>query len=384
MPTLEDLTVVLLAGGKARRMGMDKAVLRWRGKPLVQVLAERFKAAGLSVLVAGGARDWAQRLKDLPFTVVPDLPAHENFGPLAGIEAGLLHTKAKLVGVVACDLPFAEPKLLLWLAERVSGADAVVPMVGDEPQPLHAVYSRSCLPQLVAQLEGEDKSVKSFLKSVRVVYVPEGEWAQTFDPKCLTVHLNEPKDLEGLEEFAGGVKSLVKVPVLAFVGFSGSGKTKLIEGLTKVLTADGYKVGVIKHHGHADEEGKDTWRFRRAGAEAVALVAPDGMAVLLPKGDAEFALEALLKQASLDLVLVEGFKTSPFPKLLVLRPHSEEREAQRELEELLSQIPDKSGIVGVVTSVKLPVGLPQFAHDDIDAVRRFLQQNFLTPTSTPP
>ncbi|MDW8026557.1 MAG: NTP transferase domain-containing protein, partial [Armatimonadota bacterium] len=59
MASVEDLTVVLLAGGRSKRMGKDKALLEWQGEPLLKILAERFQAAGYSVLIAGGFREWS-------------------------------------------------------------------------------------------------------------------------------------------------------------------------------------------------------------------------------------------------------------------------------------------------------------------------------------
>ncbi|MDW8026558.1 MAG: NTP transferase domain-containing protein, partial [Armatimonadota bacterium] len=102
---------------------------------------------------------------------------------------------AKVIGVVACDLPYAEPKLISWLAKKLTYAEAVIPVVNGEPQPLHAVYARSCLPKLVAQLESHDKSVMAFLNQIKAIYVPEVEWQVIADTRCLKVHINEPEDL---------------------------------------------------------------------------------------------------------------------------------------------------------------------------------------------
>ncbi|MFN4180557.1 MAG: molybdopterin-guanine dinucleotide biosynthesis protein B [Armatimonadota bacterium] len=366
-------TVVLLAGGKSRRMGKDKAMLNWQGKPMLLVLTERFQAAGFSVVIAGGSVEWAKRLANIPALIVPDLPAHEGFGPLAGIEAGFTHTKAKWLGVVACDLPFAEPRLIAWLAEKLGGYEAVAPVINDVSQPLHAVYSRSCLPHLVAQLESEDKSVKAFLRRINVLYVPEVEWRQVADAKCLTVHLNEPENLKVCQG-SEVERDAAKVPALAFVGFSNAGKTSLIERLTKAMSTKGYKVAVIKHHSHMDEQGKDTWRHQRAGAAIVGLVALDGMAMFLPKENmtAEQAVERLLRQEAVDIVLLEGFKDSPFPKIAVLPMNLTSEEAQKSFSELLSQVPDKSSIIAVVTPIRLETDLPQFNHDDLDNLLTFV------------
>ncbi len=167
---------------------------------------------------------------------------------------------------------------------------------------------------------------------------------------------------------------LPHVPVLAFVGFSESGKTTLIERLAKTLTIKGYKVGIIKHHAHVDEEGKDTWRYREAGAAIVGLVSPNGMALLLPEQclTAEQAIERLLRQMAVDLVLVEGFKGSKLKKIAVLPDCVGEAEGERLLENLLTKIRDKSTVVGIVSPVKLPSELPQFTHDDINGLCDFI------------
>jgi molybdopterin-guanine dinucleotide biosynthesis protein MobB len=402
------VTVIVLAGGKSKRMGADKALIEWQGKPLLWQIVERFQRAGFSVIVAGGPYEWAQRLKGSPAPVVADLPAHEGFGPLAGIEAGLLSIKTQppvpcpvshvpLIGVVACDLPFADPNLLSWLAGQIGDADAVVPIVDGEPQPLHAVYARSCLPHLVAQLESQDKSVKSFLKRLKVVWVSEEEWQKVADPICLKAHLNEPEDLNRWQISSATpchspFASRQSPVAISFVGFSGSGKTTLIEQLVQRLTAKGYKVGVIKHH-HGqrdtgiDVEGKDTWRYRQSGAVITALVTPDGMTLFLPQENltAEEAVERLTRQLPVDLILVEGFKRSSFPKFIVLPPQMSAEDACQMLSQLLSQIGDPSTIVGLIgqpdatraTSPVSPVqlaDLPHFAHDEVERLCEFVEQ----------
>jgi molybdopterin-guanine dinucleotide biosynthesis adapter protein len=112
---------------------------------------------------------------------------------------------------------------------------------------------------------------------------------------------------------------------IAIVGFANTGKTELICGLLPVLAARGLKIAVLKHSHHADldrgEEGKDTWRYRRAGAQAVAIAAPG-----LVQVTRVFAGEPPLEQAlaalggGVDLILVEGYKKGPLPKVAVLGP----------------------------------------------------------------
>lgn len=103
---------------------------------------------------------------------------------------------------------------------------------------------------------------------------------------------------------------------------SNTGKTVLIEGLIKELKNRGYTVATIKHDVHGfdiDKEGKDTWRHRKAGAEAVIISSKERMA-LIREVQEEIPLEELIKQVEdFDFIIIEGYKKSKYRKLEVYR-----------------------------------------------------------------
>ena len=112
--------------------------------------------------------------------------------------------------------------------------------------------------------------------------------------------------------------------VLGLAGWSGSGKTTLVERLVPALIAEGLSVSTIKHaHNHFDMDtpGKDSYRHRAAGATEVLVASRRRWALMHElRGQAEPSLAALLAHVSpVDLVLVEGFKDHPHPKLEVSR-----------------------------------------------------------------
>jgi molybdopterin-guanine dinucleotide biosynthesis adapter protein len=111
--------------------------------------------------------------------------------------------------------------------------------------------------------------------------------------------------------------------VFGFAGWSGSGKTTLIEQILPFLLIQGLRVATVKHVHHAvdlDTPGKDSWRHRTAGASQVALVSRARMALLRETPAAEASLsDVLATMASADLVLVEGYKHHPIPKIEVHR-----------------------------------------------------------------
>ncbi|HWQ39726.1 MAG TPA: molybdopterin-guanine dinucleotide biosynthesis protein B [Burkholderiales bacterium] len=109
-----------------------------------------------------------------------------------------------------------------------------------------------------------------------------------------------------------------------FAGFSGSGKTTLLEHLVPVLVGRGMRVSVVKHAHHSfdiDQPGKDSYRHRMAGAQEVLVSSRARWALMAElRGAPELTLDQILcKLSPCDLVLVEGFKREPIPKLEVHR-----------------------------------------------------------------
>ncbi len=155
--------------------------------------------------------------------------------------------------------------------------------------------------------------------------------------------------------------------VMAFVGRSGSGKTTLLERLLPVLGARGYRVAVIKHTPHAhvetDKRGTDTWRMWQAGAAQTVLAAPDRIASVRRRAGPPSAEDALAVVGEVDVVLVEGFKGSRWPKVEVVRaacdPHRLEGVAN-----VVALVSDVAGLGGG--------RLPVFGFDEVEALADFI------------
>ncbi|MBN8462991.1 MAG: molybdopterin-guanine dinucleotide biosynthesis protein B [Dechloromonas sp.] len=155
--------------------------------------------------------------------------------------------------------------------------------------------------------------------------------------------------------------------VFGIAGWSGSGKTTLLEKLIPQFTARRLKVAVIKHAHHGfdiDRPGKDSYRHREAGASEVLLSCNDRWALMHERREtSEVTLDELLARlAPCDLVLVEGFKQEPIPKLEVYRPESGKPPL----------FPGRSDIVAVASSGAIATGLPRLALDDIAGIADFV------------
>ncbi len=156
---------------------------------------------------------------------------------------------------------------------------------------------------------------------------------------------------------------------IAIAGYSGSGKTTLIEKLIPRLVAEGFRVSLIKHAHHEfdiDQPGKDSWRHRHAGASEVLVSSSNRWALIHElRGAQEPTLEEQLKHLSpCDVVIVEGWKNQPIPKIEVHR-----KDAARPL-----LYPEDKHVIAVATDEALNTELPQFSLDDADGVARFIVQ----------
>lgn len=165
-----DATGIVLAGGSSRRMGHDKSAIELGGRTLLQCAAESVSAVSKELVIAAADRP-PQGLPDLSPIWVPDPPGAA--GPLAGIAAGLSVASHPIVVVVACDMPFLNERLLRDLLNSTADCDAAVPLAGGRPQPLHAAYSRDCLPTVRSLLRLGANSMHDLLSRLRVKYIPE-------------------------------------------------------------------------------------------------------------------------------------------------------------------------------------------------------------------
>ena len=152
--------------------------------------------------------------------------------------------------------------------------------------------------------------------------------------------------------------------IIGLAGWSGSGKTTLIKKLLPLMIARGLRVSTLKHAHHGfdlDQPGKDSFFHRAAGATEVIISSAKRFAILHElRDEAEWDLPALLARAApVDLVLVEGFKRDPFPKLEIHR--------QANGKPLLH--PEDPHIVAIAADVALPAAkVPVIGLDDIDAI----------------
>jgi len=188
------VAAIVLAGGKNLRLGRSKALEIIGGKSLIECIAERLRPLTNQILIVT-----SREQLDLPVAskaeILVDL--YPGKGPLGGIYTGLLASRFSHSIVVACDMPFLNAGLLRYMVELSGDFDAVVPRLEEGMvEPLHAIYSKSCLDNMKTRLERNQLGVNPFLNKVRVRYVERAE-CQRLDPQLLSFfNINYQSDLE--------------------------------------------------------------------------------------------------------------------------------------------------------------------------------------------
>jgi molybdopterin-guanine dinucleotide biosynthesis protein A len=194
------LTICIQAGGQSSRMGEDKALKTFLGRPLIQRVAERLWAIADELIVTTNRPDEYAFL-NLP--LFSDLKPGR--GALGGLYTAIASAKHPIVAVVACDMPFASPSLLeaasrLLLQEE---ADVVIPKSEEGYEPLHAIYRReTCLPAIDATIGADQWKVVAWFPQVKVRMLTPDEISQ-HDPSGLAFwNVNTPEEFAEAEKIA--------------------------------------------------------------------------------------------------------------------------------------------------------------------------------------
>ncbi len=186
------LSVVIQAGGQSTRMGENKALKLFRGRPLIQRVVERLEPIADELLITTNEPEAFAFLR-LPL-VADRRPGR---GALGGLYTAIASARQPHIAVVACDMPFASAPLLS-AAEQIlekDGADVVIARTEEGFEPLHAVYRReTCLPAIESAMEADQWKVISWFPKVRVRTLTREEIA-LHDPNGLAFwNLNTPEE----------------------------------------------------------------------------------------------------------------------------------------------------------------------------------------------
>ena len=195
------ITGVILGGGLSRRMGRDKRCLLWNGEPFLdrvcRVMAELFN----EVLVVTATKDYD--CSHLSVRLVTDKIPRK--GSLGGLYSGLIEAKNPFIFAVACDMPFIVKESIVRLCSEPD-FDVVTCKSSTGLQPLHARYSKNCIPVIEKMIHEDDLKIQHlFSKQGFTLRSIEEEFFDDIDPHRLScMNINTPADLEFAKKMFSG------------------------------------------------------------------------------------------------------------------------------------------------------------------------------------
>lgn len=197
------ISIILQAGGKSSRMGKDKATIPFLGIPLIYRLRDRFDGFGTELLViTNDIRGYTKLGVPLFEDVIPER------GALGGLYTALSIASQPLIGLIAADMPFANPNLIKHQIQIIqeSGFDAVIPATDQGIEPFHSVYRvETCLPLVKEAIENDLWKMISWHDSARIKILNPELIREITGSDHTFLNLNTPEEFQAAEEIAKNI-----------------------------------------------------------------------------------------------------------------------------------------------------------------------------------
>lgn len=186
------VSAVILAGGKASRMGgINKALLKIQGTSIIEREITILEPIFSEIIIITNSPEYYEFLaKPIFKDLVP------GKGSLGGIFTGLTFAKDPYCFFVPCDMPFLNKDIINAILSNIDKHDVVVPRINGHLEPIHAVYSKRCLPIIERLIASDNLKILSLFDEVDVYEIP-GNYIRQFDPAFdFIMNVNTPEDLE--------------------------------------------------------------------------------------------------------------------------------------------------------------------------------------------
>jgi len=190
---------IVLAGGKSKRLGKNKAFIELGGKPVIQWVLDALRDLCDELLISANE---IELYSGLGVRVVRDAPSGK--GALVGLYSALIEMRNDFTFVAACDMPFLSKALVSYMMSRARDCDALVPRIDAYIDPLHAIYSKNCVAAIEKQIASGNRQVRSFYGDIKVKYVDK-EIIYKLDPGGLSLfNINNTADLDKARALIAG------------------------------------------------------------------------------------------------------------------------------------------------------------------------------------
>jgi molybdopterin-guanine dinucleotide biosynthesis protein A len=183
-------SVAILAGGRSRRMGENKALLKVGGVAVLQRVINAVKNLTDDLFLVTNTPQVYQNFSlPMALDVIPDKAA------LGGVYTAILQSRHEWTLVLACDMPLLKTQVIIFLADYLNTADVVCPLIKSYPETLHTFYRKTCLPIIKRQIAADILKINDFFDQVNVRYINEAMLSSVTPNYNFLLNVNTPADL---------------------------------------------------------------------------------------------------------------------------------------------------------------------------------------------
>ena len=374
MKEIKNLPVVILAGGKAKRMGgKDKALIELQNRTLLSHVLE--KISGYASPISLNINKNQEKYLKYSYPILKD--RIEGFlGPLSGIFTAISWAKEineDWVLTLPCDTPHLPndliPRFIKLALDLENNFDVISVKCNNQTHPVIGLWKTDLIYKLENSLKNDVRKIDLFTSEINIKYVEYFLDEVSLDP---FLNLNSPSDILHSQKILGIIP-----PFFGLAGWSGSGKTTLCTSLINNLTKRGYNVGCIKHAHHEfelDTPGKDSYEIRKSGAIPMIISSKNRFGVIYENHNEEektlFEMIDILSSQNFkktNLLIIEGYKNEPIQKLEIYR---------HELEKPLLFKNDEN-IFALASNKEVKTDLPLLDLNNIDEITKYIEKKYL-------
>lgn len=183
----QEVTGIILAGGRSRRMGVDKGLIEWMGKPMISYAIELLMPLCSRILISTSNPAY----NSFGYPMVADI--YPDKGPMGGLASCLEQSTTRVNICMPCDLPNMQRTIFDQLLKSCDGTQCVVPLT-PQPEPLCAVYPSSVLSVMQQLIQEETYRMTEIFKRFPVKYIPSEAFEKGFE-QAWFLNVNTPDDL---------------------------------------------------------------------------------------------------------------------------------------------------------------------------------------------
>ncbi len=187
---MSSIKCAIIAGGKSGRFGSDKSIYVYNGKTLIEYVVDKVSPvfSDISIIAPDG-----EKFNFLNLPVIADIVP--RMGPIGGIYTAVQTLNAERIFIFPCDMPYLNTEFIRYMADIPPLYDIVVPMVQGRYEPLHAIYSKNCLPAIKRNIDAGDYRMSGFYDGLNIREVAEDEICFYDDPERMFLNVNFKEDL---------------------------------------------------------------------------------------------------------------------------------------------------------------------------------------------